>query len=118
MSMREECKHFSSRTFPNGDAIRKCELNLAPEAPWRCPTDCPKFERRLMSAGWGQNALVTEPTPPDPAGLGDDDSIAALLSEVSDIFESSAPDIVAEVEAEKAKRANKNRGKRKFKRGK
>lgn len=116
--MREDCKHFQSRTFPNGDAIRKCELGLAPEAPWRCPEECPSFERRRSTAGWGHNAIVTEPTPPEPVGLGDDDSIAALLSEVSDIFESSAPEIMAEVEAERAKRKNRNRGKRKFKRGK
>ena len=30
--MREECKFFESRTYPNGDAVRKCDLDLAPEA--------------------------------------------------------------------------------------
>ena len=42
--MRQECKHFESRTYANGDTVRKCNLDLAPDAPWRCPADCPKYE--------------------------------------------------------------------------
>ncbi len=33
--MRTECKHFESRSYPNGDTVRKCNLDLAPDAPWR-----------------------------------------------------------------------------------
>ena len=47
MPMREECKNFESRTYPDGETVRKCNLDLAPEAPWRCPESCPKYERRL-----------------------------------------------------------------------
>ena len=33
MPMRENCKNFESRTYRNGDTVRKCNLDLAPEAP-------------------------------------------------------------------------------------
>ena len=49
MPMRTECKHFESRTYPNGDTVRKCNLDLAPDAPWRCPEHCPRYERRLAA---------------------------------------------------------------------
>ncbi len=48
--MRTECKNFESRSYPNGDTVRKCNLDLAPDAPWRCPENCPKYERRLADA--------------------------------------------------------------------
>ena len=41
MPMREECKNFESRTYANGETVRKCNLDLAPDAPWRCPDDVP-----------------------------------------------------------------------------
>ncbi len=57
MPMRQECKHFESRTYPNGETVRKCNLDLAPDAPWRCPQQCSKFEPR-MDAGWTYGAMV------------------------------------------------------------
>ena len=59
MPMRQDCKYFESRTSPNGDTVRKCDLDLAPEAPWRCPDDCPKFTRRLADVNWSYGSLVT-----------------------------------------------------------
>ena len=53
VAMREECKHFQSRTYSSGEVARMCELDLAPEAPWRCPDECPAFERRLADAAKG-----------------------------------------------------------------
>ena len=50
MPMREECKHFQSRTYASGEVARFCVLDLAPEAPWRCPADCASYERRLADA--------------------------------------------------------------------
>ena len=49
--MRVECKNYESRTYPNGETVRKCNLDLAPDAPWRCPDECPKYERRLADVG-------------------------------------------------------------------
>lgn len=83
--MREGCKFFESRTYPNGDSVRKCDLDLAPEAPWRCPDDCPAYQPRLADVNWSYGSLVTPPTPPEPPGLGDDPSIPALLDAAEDI---------------------------------
>ena len=99
--MRTECKHFESRTYPNGDTVRKCDLDLAPDAPWRCPETCPRYERRLADAAWTYGSLTTPATPAEPPGL-DDGSAAALLDEAEQILNSAGPRIMAEVNAEKA----------------
>ena len=63
MPMRQDCKYFESRTYANGDTVRKCDLDLAPEAPWRCPDDCPKYTRRMADVNWAHGSLVTPETP-------------------------------------------------------
>ncbi|MDP6215370.1 MAG: hypothetical protein QGI41_10580, partial [Acidimicrobiales bacterium] len=68
MPMREDCKHFESRSYPNGDTVRKCDLDLAPEAPWRCPADCPSFQKRRIDVNWSHGSLVTPATPDEPQG--------------------------------------------------
>ena len=108
--MRQDCKYFESRTYPNGETVRKCDLDLAPEAPWRCPDDCPKFTRRLADVNWSYGSLVTPETPPEPESLGTDDSIAALLDAAEDVVNAAAPDVIAEVEAERRKRRGRSRG--------
>ena len=103
--MRQDCKQFESRTYPNGETVRKCNLDLAPEAPWRCPENCPKYERRMVDVNWSHGTLVTPKTPDEPPGLGaDDGSIAALLDEAEDILNEAGPQILAEVQAEQARR--------------
>ena len=104
MPMREDCKHFESRSYPNGDTVRKCNLDLAPEAPWRCPDDCPSFTKRRLDVNWSHGSLVTPETPDEPVGLGDDDSIAALLDAAEDIINEAGPRVVADLDAEKAKK--------------
>jgi hypothetical protein len=99
--MRTECKNFESRSYPNGDTVRKCNLDLAPDAPWRCPENCPKYERRLADVAWTHGSLVVPPTPPEPAGL-DDGSAAAILDEAEDILNNAGSSIRAELEAEQA----------------
>ena len=88
--MRQDCKHFESRTYPNGETVRKCDLDLAPEAPWRCPDDCPKFARRLADVNWSHGTLVTPPTPDEPLDAldRDDGSVAAVLDEAEDFLNS------------------------------
>ena len=98
--MRTECKNFESRSYPNGDTVRKCNLDLAPEAPWRCPDNCPKFERRLADVAWTHGTLVVSPTPPEPVGL-DDGSAAAVLDEAEDILNAAGSDIRAQLDAER-----------------
>ncbi len=102
--MRQDCKYFESRSYPNGDTVRKCDLDLAPEAPWRCPENCPKFTRRLADVNWSHGTLVTPATPDEPASLGEDDSIAALLDAAEDIINEAVPSALADLDAERQKR--------------
>ena len=110
MPMRQDCKHFESRSYPNGDTVRKCDLDLAPEAPWRCPDDCAKYTRRLADVNWSYGSLVTPETPAEPESLGEDDSIAALLDAAEDIINDAVPGTLADLEEERAKRNTKGLG--------
>ena len=116
--MRQDCKYFESRSYPNGDTVRKCDLDLAPEAPWRCPADCPEYARRSVDVNWKHGTLVTPQTPDEPSSLSDDDgSIAALLDAAEDIVNAAGPSVMAEVELERERDAMP-RWKRAFKRKK
>jgi hypothetical protein len=114
MPMRTECKNFESRTYPNGDTVRKCNLDLAPDAPWRCPDNCPKYERRLADLAWTHGSLVAPPTPPEPPGI-DDGSAAALLDAAEDILNAAGARMRAEADAERT--AERKGWKRLFRRG-
>ena len=117
MPMRQECKQFESRTYPNGETVRKCNLDLAPDAPWRCPDPCPKYERR-MDAGWNYGTLVPPPTPEEPVSVADG-TAAAVLDEAEDFLNSVGEQVMAEVQAEQAERDRRGRGiRRLFRRGK
>jgi hypothetical protein len=104
--MRQDCKHFESRTYPNGETVRKCDLDLAPEAPWRCPEGCPSFQRRLADVNWSHGTLVTPPTPDEPLDAldRDDGSVAAVLDEAEDYLNSIGAEVLAEVQRERRKR--------------
>ncbi|HEX9260326.1 MAG TPA: hypothetical protein VF855_12365 [Acidimicrobiales bacterium] len=115
MPMREECKNFESRTYANGETVRKCNIDLAPDAPWRCPNPCSGYERRLADLAWDYGSLVVPPTPDEPPGL-DDGSAARVLDEAEDIVNSIGPVVLAEVELERAKAAKGNRFTRLFRR--
>jgi hypothetical protein len=98
MPMRTECRFYESRTYATGDTVRKCDLDLAPEAPWRCPDDCPKYERRTDIA-WSWGTAVAPPTPPEPPA----ESIAELLDAAEGIVNAAAPDILAALDAERGR---------------
>ena len=114
MPMREECKNYESRTYANGETVRKCDLDLAPEAPWRCPDNCKAYTPRLADVNWQYGTLVTPPTPPEPTGLGEDPSIAELLDEAEDILNEAGPRIRAEVEDEQPGGSGAKKGLRRF----
>lgn len=106
MPMRQDCKYFESRSYANGDTVRKCDLDLAPEAPWRCPDDCGSYTRRTVDVNWKHGTLVTPQTPAEPASLSaDDGSIAALLDAAEDIVNAAGARMRQEVEDEAAHRA-------------
>lgn len=99
--MREECKHFQSRTYASGEVARFCVLDLAPEAPWRCPSDCRSYERRLADAGWVHGSLVEPPLEDVPESGSD---FVTLLSSAEDIVNAVAPAALAEARADDARR--------------
>lgn len=48
-----DCRHYSLRTLPTGDAVERCRLDVAVETPFACPDDCLFFEPRPISdSGW------------------------------------------------------------------
>jgi len=104
--MRSDCRHYESRTYSSGEAVRKCLLDLAPEAPWNCPADCPKYERRKIDAGWQYGSLASsqEPAPPEPEVAMDAD-VAALLDEAEDIVNAAGVELLDE----QARKARKKR---------
>ena len=97
VTMRTDCRHYESRTYASGEAVRKCTLDLAPEAPWNCPVDCPRYERRKIDAGWQYGSLAKgmEPAPPEPEVAMNAD-VAALLDEAEDIVNAAGVDLFAE----------------------
>ena len=95
--MREECKHFQSRTYASGEVARFCVLNLAPEAPWRCPENCSSYERRLADAGWVHGSLV-EPAIEDEPDVPTD-QLVEMLGRAEDVVNEVAPEVLAEVRA-------------------
>ena len=100
--MREECVHFQSRTYASGDAARFCVLDLAPEAPWRCPDNCPSYRPRMADVGWVHGSLVEPALEDEPEDTGGD--IAELLGSAEDIVNEVAPDVLEEVRADDARR--------------
>jgi hypothetical protein len=100
--MREHCKHFQSRTYASGEVARFCVLDLAPEAPWRCPEHCPRYDRRLADVGWTVEGLVRPHVPEEPDMIELNDDAAALLDEAEDILNVAGPEILREVEKQRA----------------
>jgi hypothetical protein len=99
--MREDCKHYESRTYDDGETVRKCGLDLAPEAPWRCPTDCGGYEPRLADVNWEHRGLVSTPVEDEPEELAHpEDGVAELLDEAEDIVNDAVPGALADLARE------------------
>lgn len=116
--MRSDCKHYESRTYGADETVRKCKVDLAPEAPWRCPENCEGYSKRMVDAGWTYgslaNAMAPAPAEPDvPIGA----DIAALLDSAEDIVNAAGAEILAEMAQRELKAANKGKRKR-FRKGK
>jgi hypothetical protein len=110
MAMRTDCKHYESRTYAEGETVRKCKIDLAPEAPWQCPAECAGYQRRLVDAGWTYGSLAHSmgDTPPEPE-MAPDADIAALLDEAEDIVNAAGQEVLAEMAAREAKAAKRKR---------
>jgi hypothetical protein len=107
MPMREECKNFQSRTYDSGEVARFCILDLAPEAPWRCPEDCPSYAPRLADVGWAHGSLVEPALEPMPDVPGAE--AAKLLDEAEDIINAVGPEVLADVRKEDERNERRDR---------
>ncbi len=53
MSVRVDCRHYSSRTVGTGELVQRCKVGAAETMPFACPEDCLFFEpRSITDAGW------------------------------------------------------------------
>ena len=58
MGVREDCRHYSTRTVSTGEVMQRCRLGANEPMPFACPEGCLFFEaRRISGAGW----------PPEPS---------------------------------------------------
>lgn len=99
--MREDCRHFQSRTYDTGEVARFCVLNLAPEEPWRCPSDCGRYEPDIIDGSFVVGSLArpqVEAEPDEPA-----EDVASLLDEAGSIVTAAGPAILEEIEAERTR---------------
>jgi hypothetical protein len=109
--MRTDCKHYESRTYQSGDVVRKCNIDLAPEAPWKCPDQCPGYERKMLDAGWVYGSLGhAQAAPDEPMPAGDD--VAALLDEAEEIVNAAGADLLDEQARRDRKRFFRKRKRR------
>jgi len=53
MAVRDNCRHYSSRSTPTGDVLERCRLGVNEEMPFACPEGCVFFEpRKISETGW------------------------------------------------------------------
>ncbi len=53
VAVREDCRHYSTRSTPAGDVLQRCRLGVNEEMPFACPEDCLFFEpRAITDTGW------------------------------------------------------------------
>ena len=105
MPMREDCRHFASRTYDDGEVARFCVLDLAPEAPWRCPENCASYERTVIDGSFVQGSLARPPVedePDEPA-----EAIEDLLDDAERIVDEAEPSVLRQLDEEHQKRKRK-----------
>lgn len=100
--MREDCRHFQSRTYDTGESARFCVLNLAPEAPWRCPEHCSRYQPDIIDGSFVVGSMKRERVEEEPDEPAED--IGHILDEASAIVTAAGPEILQDVETERAQR--------------
>ena len=104
MPMREDCRHFASRLYDDGEAARFCVLDLAPEAPWRCPADCTSYERTAVDGTFEQGSFARRPEVESEPEEESAEAIQDLLDDAERIVDEAEPDVLRELDAAKPKR--------------
>ncbi len=52
MGVRQDCRHYSTRTTPGG-VVQRCRVDANEDMPFACPEDCLFFEDRpITGQGW------------------------------------------------------------------
>jgi hypothetical protein len=100
MPMREDCLHYESRTYADdGEVARFCTLGLAPEAPWRCPEHCPRYERITLLTGDMEAGSLGHIPPVEEEPEGSPEAIADVLADAEGIVEAVEAEALAEADA-------------------
>lgn len=86
----------------NGDSVRRCRLELAPEAPWRCPESCDRYSPRPLDLAWEEGATAP---PPDDMEL--DEAAFDILAQAESLLSEAGDTIRAEEEAKAARKAKR-----------
>jgi len=98
MAMREDCCHYESRTYDSGEVARFCTLDLAPEAPWRCPDDCPRYERIVMiGSDFEAGSLANVPAVEDEPDAPNED-IVDVLADAEAIVDEAEASVIADLD--------------------
>ena len=71
-------------------------LDLAPEAPWRCPENCPKYERTLIDSSFDQGTLARTAVEDEPDESPE--AIADLLDDAEMIVDDAAPEAIRDID--------------------
>jgi hypothetical protein len=51
--VRDDCRHYSTRSTATGDVVQRCRVAANTDAPFACPEWCLFFEpRSITDAGW------------------------------------------------------------------
>jgi hypothetical protein len=70
MGVREDCRHYSSRTTGD-EVVQRCRLGVNEVAPFACPDDCVFLEGRSVSeTGWTLDDPDDVEGPDGPDGGG------------------------------------------------
>ena len=100
--MREDCRHFQTRTYSTSEVARFCVLDLAPDAPWRCPANCPSYQKDIIDSTFVVGSLVRPQVEAEPDVPGED--VAAVLDEADLIVTAGEAEIVKEIDRERGVR--------------
>jgi hypothetical protein len=106
--MRGDCRYFQKRMYGSGESMQFCVLGLAPEAPWRCPPGCPRYEKRAAdllardSRGPEAGSAEVAAAPSEPALAA---GAAELLGAAQGILRAAGPEIMAEQERRRRREA-------------
>jgi hypothetical protein len=95
MPMREDCRHFAARTYDDGEVARFCVLDLAPEAPWRCPENCASYEQTVIDATFEQGSLTRRGVEEEPDEAPE--AIQDLLDDAERIVDEAEPGVLREL---------------------